>query len=60
MTCPRSRMNRLNDVTVSRISVRLGCQDSGGGAGVRQRVVVVLVVVLGVVLVEGATCKTSY
>ena len=24
-TCPRSRMNRLNDVTVSRISVRLGC-----------------------------------
>jgi hypothetical protein len=24
ITCPRSRMNRLNDVTVSRISVRLG------------------------------------
>ena len=24
ITCPRLRMNRLNDVTVSRISVRLG------------------------------------
>ena len=27
MTCPRSQMNRLNDVTVSRISVRLGWKD---------------------------------
>ena len=29
ITCPRSQMNRLNDVIVSRISVRLGCNITG-------------------------------
>ena len=33
MTCPRSRMNRLNDVTESRISVRLGCKLTGFDEG---------------------------